>query len=149
MVRILQHNIQSVRKNKASLEHYTNMILAKIFNYAQKSSNFSITGFNTIIKLRLDLFEGVAITFRQRVQHQTNHDIIIACTKSLQSNITIVSVYLPPSTNGASIFRRRTKRRSKWWFQCTFSNMGWYYQFSQESNSSLRTSLWNRVPNSY
>lgn len=81
----------------------------EIFNYNEQSSNFLIFGFNIIVKLRPDLFGGVAIVVWpnisfQSVPYQKHHDITLP--------LLTISRFLPYTfpRQLASIFGNRTKR---------------------------------------
>lgn len=72
----------------------------------KKNSNFSIKGFNTILKNRDDLFGEVAIlvsnniTFKEiTVCRSLNKNMEVCARRLEKSNLTIVSLYNPSKNN--------------------------------------------------
>lgn len=69
---LLQYNIQSLNKNKNSLDFHLNKlnidicILSEIFNYEDNNIKTSMPNYNIISKKRHDDYGGVAICFKKK-----------------------------------------------------------------------------------
>lgn len=107
MVKILQYNVQSLTKNGNFVEFYLNnynfdiVALSEIFSECPNKRN-KLANYNLIQRFRNDGYGGVAIGFKKcirfaNVVFDSEYDILITKTTSLNKNLVIASVYFPPS----------------------------------------------------
>lgn len=74
IVNLLQHNIQSLTKNKSVLDFFLNKwnidicLLSEIFNYEDNNLRSKIKNYNVISKKRQDNYGGVAIVFKNSIK---------------------------------------------------------------------------------
>lgn len=105
---VLQHNIQSLNKNKSYLEIYLKKylidicFLSEIFNVDETKSNSYLQNYYIISKKRQDNYGGVAIVHKKdikikQIKFESDLDILICQTLNLSTNVTLVSVYFPHS----------------------------------------------------
>lgn len=107
-IKILQYNVQSLKKNKATLEYLLNKdgfdicCLCETFSHEDVNKNNKIFNFNLAEKRRGDGYGGVAIGLRKYISFKTldfvtDLDIVIVKTLNLKKNFVFCAVYCPPS----------------------------------------------------
>lgn len=111
---ILQYNIQSLKKNKNSLDFHLRKLnidicfLSEIFNIDEKQNSTTFQNYNIVSKKRKDNYGGVAIILKKNIQFkrisfQSTLDILICQTTNLNNNLTLVAVYFPHSVKSITI----------------------------------------------
>lgn len=106
-MKIIQYNCQSLKKNIDTIEFFLNnnsvdiCVLSETFSTGDGSFR-NIIDFSFVEKAKDDGYGGVAIFFHKsiefkKIKYISDFDIVIAQTLNLSPNITICSVYFPPS----------------------------------------------------